>query len=74
MQVRQHVEHKKTFFWLEQLILKHNAHEKVIKIEEEKDGVNFLFKSQAHAQRMVEFLTSVLPVSVEKSKQLISQD
>ena len=25
MQVRQHVEHKRTFFYLEQLILKHNA-------------------------------------------------
>lgn len=33
VQVRQKVEHKKTFFLLEQLILKHGAHDKCINIE-----------------------------------------
>ena len=74
MQVRQHVEHKKTFYFLEQVILKHNAHDKVLKVEEMKDGVDSHFKAAAHAQRFVDFLSSVLPVKVEQSKQLISHD
>ncbi len=34
VQVRQKVDHKKTFYLLEQLILKHNAHEKCIDVEQ----------------------------------------
>ena len=33
-QVRQHVEHKRTFFYLEQLILKHNADAHCLNIKE----------------------------------------
>jgi len=46
----------------------------VLKIEEQKDGVDFHFKAAAHAQRFVDFLAGVLPVKVEQSKQLISHD
>lgn len=46
----------------------------MLKIEEQKDGVDFHFKSTAHAQRFVEFLAGVLPIKTEQSKQLISQD
>ena len=34
VQVRQKAEHKKTFLFLEQLILKHNVHDKILKVEE----------------------------------------
>lgn len=33
-QVRQHVEHKRTFFYLEQLILKHNADTHCLSVKE----------------------------------------
>ena len=34
MQVRQHVEHKKTFMFLEQLILKHHANQQCVNIKD----------------------------------------
>lgn len=34
VQVRQHVEHKKTFYYLEQLILKHGALDKVLNVQQ----------------------------------------
>lgn len=74
VQVRQHVEHKKTFFLVEQLILKHGAYDKVLKVEVEDDGINFYYKTTTHAQRIIDFLSSILPVTVKNSKQLISHD
>lgn len=43
VQVRQKVLHKRTFLFLEQLILKHNAHRDTINIKEVKDGIDFFF-------------------------------
>ena len=74
VQVRQYVEHMKTFYLIEQLILKHNAHDKVLKVEEEENGVNFFYKNHVHAQRLIAFLSSTLPTKVVQSKQLISHD
>ncbi|RYO98924.1 hypothetical protein DL764_006957 [Monosporascus ibericus] len=59
VQVRQKVLHKRTFLYLEQLILKHGAHRETINIKEAKDGIDFL---------------SAVPVNVKKSQELISQD
>ncbi|RYP16521.1 hypothetical protein DL765_005082 [Monosporascus sp. GIB2] len=42
VQVRQKVLHKRTFLYLEQLILKHGAHRETINIKEAKDGIDFL--------------------------------
>jgi nonsense-mediated mRNA decay protein 3 len=74
VQVRQKVDHKKTFFFLEQLILKHNAHEKVLNVKETHDGLDFFFKNKGHAMRLLDFLQSVFPIKIKTSKQLISQD
>ena len=59
VQVRQKV---RTFFWLEQLILKHNAHKDTTNIKESKDGIDFYYVNRSHALKMLEFLTSVVPV------------
>ncbi|RUP52410.1 NMD3 family-domain-containing protein [Jimgerdemannia flammicorona] len=56
VQVRQKVEHKRTFLYLEQLILKHNAH---------KDTVNI--KERAHAIKMCEFLNAVVPIEIKRT-------
>ena len=56
VQIRQKVNDKKTFFFLEQLILKHNAHEKVLNVKEVHEGLDFFFKSKAHSIRLVDFL------------------
>lgn len=62
IQVRQKVPHKRTFLFLEQLILKHNAHKDTISIKEVKDGLDFYYAQESHAQKMVEFLASMVPV------------
>lgn len=74
VQVRQKVPHKRTFLWLEQVILKHRAHQDTINIKETKDGLDFLFSQRNHAEKMVDFLSSVAPVKVKKAKELISMD
>ncbi|CAF9903758.1 MAG: ribosome-binding protein [Gomphillus americanus] len=74
VQVRQKVPHKRTFLYLEQLILKHGAHQDTINIKEEKDGLDFFFAQRNHAEKFVDFLTSTTPVKVKKSQELISMD
>lgn len=41
VQVRQRVDHKRTFLFLEQLIIKHNAAEKCLNIKDMDDGLDF---------------------------------
>ncbi|CAO3591254.1 unnamed protein product [Absidia cylindrospora] len=74
VQVRQKVEHKRTFLYLEQLILKHNAHKDTTNIKETKDGIDFYYGHRAHAIKMVEFLASVVPMKYKTSERLISTD
>jgi nonsense-mediated mRNA decay protein 3 len=74
VQVRQKVPHKRTFLYLEQLILKHSAHKETINIKEVKDGLDFFFSQRNHAEKFVDFLTSVAPVKVKKAQELISVD
>ena len=74
MQVRQKVPHKRTFLYLEQLILKHSAHKDTINIKEVKDGLDFYYSQRNHAEKFLDFLTSVAPVRTKKSQELISMD
>ncbi|KAI1452753.1 NMD3-domain-containing protein [Annulohypoxylon moriforme] len=74
VQVRQKVLHKRTFLYLEQLILKHGAHRETINIKEAKDGIDFFFSARNQAEKFVDFLNSVVPVRTKKSQELISQD
>lgn len=74
MQVRQKVPHKRTFLYLEQLILKHHAHKDTINIKEVQNGLDFFYAQRNHAEKFVDFLTSVAPVRSKKSQELISMD
>ncbi|KAI7852281.1 NMD3 family-domain-containing protein [Circinella umbellata] len=74
VQVRQKVEHKRTFLYLEQLILKHNAHKDTTNIRETKDGIDFYYGHRANAVKMLEFLSAVVPIKYKTSEQLISTD
>jgi nonsense-mediated mRNA decay protein 3 len=74
VQVRQKVAHKRTFLWLEQLILRHGAHADAVNITELKDGLDFFFDQNSHAQKFVSFLESVAPTRYKTSAQVISQD
>jgi nonsense-mediated mRNA decay protein 3 len=74
VQVRQKVPHKRTFLWLEQIILRHNAHQNTTNIKEAKDGIDFYYINKSHAIKMVEFLQSVVPTRLKTSEQLVSSD
>lgn len=74
VQIRQKVSHKRTFLYLEQLILKHNAHVDTISISESRDGLDFYYAQKNHAAKMIDFLESVVPIRCRKSEELISQD
>ena len=74
VQVRQKVPHKRTFLYLEQLILKHSAHRDTINIKEVNDGIDFYFSQRNHAEKFVDFLSSVTPMHIKKSQELISVD
>ncbi|KAF2139280.1 uncharacterized protein K452DRAFT_254544 [Aplosporella prunicola CBS 121167] len=74
VQVRQKVPHKRTFLYLEQLILKHSAHRDTINIKETHEGIDFFFAARNSAEKFVDFLKSVVPVNSKKSQELISMD
>ncbi|KAI9726730.1 MAG: ribosome-binding protein [Chrysothrix sp. TS-e1954] len=74
VQVRQKVPHKRTFLYLEQLILEAGVHKDTINIKEVDNGIDFYFGQRNHAEKFVDFLTSVVPLRAKKSQQLISID
>ncbi|GKU05395.1 nonsense-mediated mrna decay protein 3 [Fusarium langsethiae] len=74
VQVRQKVLHKRTFLFLEQLIMKHGAHKDTLNIREAKDGIDFFFSQKNQAEKFIDFLNSVVPVKTKASQELISQD
>lgn len=74
VQVRQKVEHKRTFLYLEQLILKHQAHRDTVNIKTVREGIDFFFNSRSHAIKFTDFLNAVVPVRSKASEQLITQD
>mmetsp|Transcript_36093 Transcript_36093/g.36774 ORF Transcript_36093/g.36774 Transcript_36093/m.36774 type:complete len:557 (+) Transcript_36093:123-1793(+) len=72
--VRQRVAHKRTFFYLEQLLLKHHAHSDCIKIVTFRDGMDFYFSEKGHAIRFIDFLTAHVPTRDKYARKLVSQD
>lgn len=74
VQVRQRVAHKRTFLYLEQLILKHDAHRGCLNIQVFKDGMDFYFPDRNKAARFISFLENVVPIRVKTSKKLIGTD
>ncbi|TIB13374.1 hypothetical protein E3P92_02291 [Wallemia ichthyophaga] len=74
IQVRQKVPHKRTFFYLEQLILKHGAHKDCVNILERKDGLDFYYLQRQAALRMLEFLQNVVPIRYKSSEELLTTD
>lgn len=74
LQLRQKVPHKRTFLYLEQLMLRHNAHVDCVSISESRDGIDFFFSKPNHAIKLLEFLANVAPIRSGRSEQLISTD
>lgn len=106
VQVRQKVKHKKTFFFLEQLLIKHGAADKAMSVprlcgvayepcmcagrssgltskltqlfvryvKDVENGLDFYYGTRSGAHKLVEFLSSMLPIRSKDSRKLISQD
>eukprot|EP00271_Cylindrocystis_brebissonii_P020407 TRINITY_DN6737_c1_g1_i1.p1 TRINITY_DN6737_c1_g1~~TRINITY_DN6737_c1_g1_i1.p1 ORF type:complete len:549 (+),score=117.80 TRINITY_DN6737_c1_g1_i1:510-2156(+) len=74
VQVRQKVDHKRTFLFLEQLILKHGADVHTINMKQMHDGVDFFYANRSHALKFLDFLGNVVPLQSRSDKQLVSQD
>lgn len=74
VQVRQRVQHKRTFLYLEQLILKHGAHRGCLSIETFKDGMDFYFPDKGKAARFMSFIENSVPIKTKHSKKLIGMD
>ncbi|KAF0989966.1 hypothetical protein HZS_6919 [Henneguya salminicola] len=66
--------HKKTLYFLEQVILKHKASNDCCKIEIEKDGMDFCFRTPQHAHKFVDFINCFVPCVHKESQELISHD
>jgi len=73
-QVRQKVTHKRTFLFLEQLILKHGEDARTIKVEAQPDGIDFYFSAKNDAVRFIDFLETVIPLRYKTSKKILTQD
>ena len=74
VQLRQKVNHKRTFLFLEQVILKHKAQSKALNIKEHPEGVDFYFANRAQANSFCSFIHEFLPCQSKISRQLISVD
>ncbi|KAK3885813.1 hypothetical protein Pcinc_010007 [Petrolisthes cinctipes] len=74
VQVRQKTDHKRTFYYLEQLIMKHRAHDKTLGIKSVHEGLDFFFATEPSAKHLVDFFSSVVPCRWSQSKKLISHD
>jgi len=74
VQVRQKRKHKKTFLYLEQLILKHEMHKKCIRVTGAGDGLDFFFPDKQTSRKFLEFLMAVMPIKYSTSQKLISHD
>lgn len=74
VQVRQRCDHKKTLFYMEQLILRHKAHANCNGILPVNGGIDFYFAKERDAKRLVEFLTAALPCRYSKAQELVTHD
>ena len=74
VQVRQRVTHKRTFYAIEQVLLKHQAHSDCINIVTFKDGMDFYFKDKGQAVRFIDFLESHVPLRQKYARKLVSAD
>ncbi|KAG9156124.1 hypothetical protein Leryth_024656 [Lithospermum erythrorhizon] len=72
VQLRQNVSHWRTLFYLEQLILKHDAAAHCIRITQMANGIDFFFADKTHALKFVKFIAKVTPMRCRHDQQLVS--
>lgn len=74
VQIRQKADHKRTFLRLEQVILKHKAHQNAIGIATVKEGMDFYFGTKSTAERFINFMAAHVPMRSKSSSKLVSEN
>ena len=74
VQLRMESKHRRTLFWLEQVILSHRAHSKAVNIQRQKHGVDFHFADKSAAMGLVNFILHHLPIQYEDSHHMAGED
>jgi len=74
VQARQKVKHKKTFLYLEQLILKHNLAANCMGIKYQPNGLDFFFETRSKANHFADFFRGAVPCKSKDSKRLVTHD
>lgn len=73
-QIRQKTKHKRTFFYLEQCMIKTGVASKAVNIKEMPGGLDFFWLGKTESGALLEFLKSVVPCQSKESRKLITQD
>jgi len=74
VQVRQKVKHKRTFLYLEQVILKYNMFENTLRIGPTQHGLDFFYGRPQDSRKLVEFLQHVVPIKYKTAQKLVGHD
>ena len=74
MAITHQVSHKKTLFYLEQLLLKHQAHNSALRVKGNRYGLDFFYAHKQEANKLVDFLVAAIPCHSKASQELISHD
>lgn len=74
VQIRQKTKDKRHILMLEQIIIKHNAHENVSNILSRRNGFDLQFQTKTHAQKFADFVSDKIVSQVKNSKRLVTQD
>jgi len=73
-QVRQKCNHRRSLYFLEQLIIKHDLMEKILKVKDAPEGFDFFFASKSHCNAFSQFTQAHFACQVKESKQLVTHD
>ncbi|KRY09831.1 60S ribosomal export protein NMD3 [Trichinella patagoniensis] len=74
VQIRQKSTHKKSLYYLEQLILKYKLNENISFVKQVNGGMDFFYSKNQHAWKLVQFIGSVLASQYGTSKELVTHD
>lgn len=74
VQVRQKVQHRRSLFYLEQVLLKNGIANKRSNYKDISTGVDFYFDTDSEARKVVDFISNAIVSRNSVSKKLISHD
>ncbi|KAI0980685.1 hypothetical protein GJ496_001468 [Pomphorhynchus laevis] len=74
VQVRQKIDHKRTIYYLEQILLAKKVHQDASSIEQRDNGLDFFFSSETAARKFISIIEVLVPMRYSASKSLISHD